>query len=275
VGKFLRGGESAGPWLLGRLLGSGGMGSVHEASDDSGRKVALKVLAKDASAETVQRFGREVEAIRGIRDPHIVGFVEADLNATPPWLAMRLIEGRSLASDLKMRRKSGPGAFPHPDAEAFAIQIARGLSAAHAKGLVHRDLKPGNVMITRARRAILVDFGLAHGPDSESLTGTGEVLGSVVNIPPEHLGGGRAGPTGDVYQWGLIVHELLVGGLPFPDVPPFDAVYTRAVTPPPPPGPLPDRYAHIARVVAESLQPDPLMRPEDGESLVRRLESLV
>lgn len=268
-------GERVGPWLLGRELGYGGMGSVHEATDDAGRRVALKLLASGSEPELVARLVREIQALAAVHDPHVVGYVDADPHAKTPWLAMRLIDGDSLAHELEERRRAhGAAAFPHPQAGELALQIARGLAAAHEKGLVHRDLKPANVMITRARRAVIVDFGLARMSQSSTLTGVGSLLGSLINVPPEHLAGGRAGASGDVYQWGLVVHELLTGGLPFPHLDPMDAVHARVVTQPPAPA-VPDPLAHLARVVAESLAPDPIARPGDGEALVRRLESLV
>jgi hypothetical protein len=246
-----------GPYLLGELLGRGGMGEVCRAVDTSqgGRSVALKVLAPHLSADQAYRarFRRECEVAARLVEPHVVpihryGEIDGRL-----FLDMQLVNGRDLAAELML---AGP---LHPErAVGIVAQVAAALDAAHAAGLVHRDVKPSNILLAapapgRPDFAQLADFGIAAGPG-----GTGETDGTVEYVAPERLLGGPTDHRVDVYALACVLYELLTGRRAFAG-PDFAAqVYGHLHLPPPRPTEtitwLPPA---IDRVVALGMAKDP------------------
>ena len=197
-----------GHYQLQELLGRGGMGEVYRAYDtNTDRIVAIKVLppqlANDGTFQ--QRFRRESQAAAGLNEPHVVpihGFGEIDGRL---YLDMRLIEGRDLGTILKDSDKP-PGA-------AFAVnvveQVAAALDAAHEAGLIHRDVKPSNILITEHDFAYLIDFGLARTAGEEGVTTAGNTLGTVAYMAPERFEAGYADPRSDVYALTCVLYECL------------------------------------------------------------------
>jgi serine/threonine-protein kinase len=193
-------------------LGTGAMGDVYSAVDDVlGREVAIKTL-KSASGVTARmlddRFRQEARAIAQLSHSGVVQVFDLDLAAEPPFLVMERVAGPSLATRLDGGPPLGAG-----ELVPLGIQIARALAAAHAAGIVHRDVKPANILAAGERAWKLADFGVAHVPDS-SLTITGQFVGSPAYAPPEALLSGVAAAAGDVYGLGATLYEAAAGRWP-------------------------------------------------------------
>jgi serine/threonine-protein kinase len=207
----LEGGRISGYEIQGKL-GAGGMGVVYKAVDTKlGRTVALKFLpaeAKDSDAR--ERFLQEAKAASALDHPNI-GTIHS-IEETPagqPFIVMAYYEGESLAQ----RIARGPLAWK--DAVSIAIQMGEALAAAHAKGIVHRDVKPANVMLTREGTAKVVDFGLAKMAGSAALTQTGQAVGTADYMSPEQAMGQGWDARSDIWAWGVVLYEMLTGRRPF------------------------------------------------------------
>ncbi len=205
----------AGRYRLGRVLGRGGMGTVYAAHDEVlGRDVAVKVLDLTASdATAMARFTREARALASVQHPHIVAVHDFGTDASTAWLVMPLLPGPDLQTLINQQ-----GPLPLEAVTRYGGQAATALSAAHAAGIVHRDVKPANLMLAADGSVILLDLGIArladataqaggHGP----LTKTGHILGSVPYLAPEVISGEPPGPPADVYALGAVLFGLLTG----------------------------------------------------------------
>jgi len=203
--------HSFGRYRVTKTLGSGAMGDVYEAIDDVlGREVAIKTLRTSSglSARFIdERFRNEARAIAQFSHPGVVQVFDIDLSANPPYLVMERVAGPSLED----RLKSGP--IPAEQLVPLGIQIARALAAAHAAGVVHRDVKPSNVLGAGEGVWKLADFGVAHVPDS-SITITGQFVGSPAYAAPEALVKGVSAPPADVYGLGATLYEAAAGKWP-------------------------------------------------------------
>ncbi len=208
-------GRSFASYELLEILGRGGMGVVWKARDQNLRRVvALKLLSsRTESPLAAQRFRREARAAARLAHPAIVRVYDADVHDGQPYLATEFIDGRSLgrALDEGMPRRKALGAL---------VEVARGLQVAHDQGIVHRDVKPDNILIDREGRAHLVDFGLAKevlGERPSGMTSTGCLVGTPFYMSPEQADGkpGGVGPASDQYSLGVVVYRVLAGRLPF------------------------------------------------------------
>jgi eukaryotic-like serine/threonine-protein kinase len=193
-------------------LGRGAMGHVYAAVDDVlGRPVAVKTLHGTATGldarQLDERFRLEARAVAALNHPNIVQVYDLDLAAQPPYLVMERMTGPSL------RERFEAGALPENELRALGIQIARALAAAHAAGIVHRDVKPANILIAGPGAWKLADFGVAHVPDS-SLTMTGQFIGSPAYAPPESLLRGQSTAAGDVFGLGATLYYGAAGRWP-------------------------------------------------------------
>ncbi|WP_084483888.1 serine/threonine-protein kinase [Nocardia anaemiae] len=206
-------GSIFGHYRLDRLIGRGGMGEVYEAYDlRKRRSVAIKVLLEGLAQDEGyrERFQREADAAARLREPHVIpihdyGEVDGRL-----YIDMRLVDGASLPSVL---RSKGP--MPAPQAVAVIRQIASALDAAHAEGLVHRDVKPDNILLTPDGFAYLVDFGIAHSEADHALTTHGAVIGSFSYMAPERFRAEHTTPAVDVYSLACVLYECLTGARPY------------------------------------------------------------
>ncbi len=209
--------------ILGQL-GSGGQGVVLLAEDTRlRRRVALKVLAPHlafVSTERLQRFRREAELLSQLDHPAICPVYEADTCDGVPFLAMRYVEGRTLAAILRDRRAAGE--LPRTRVQLHEVMqwietAARAVHEAHEHGVIHRDIKPGNLMITEPGTPVLLDFGLARsqGTEDVEITRTGDLLGTLGYMAPELLGRRSADHRADVYALGVTLYECLTQALPF------------------------------------------------------------
>lgn len=213
-------GTRLGPYEVLAPAGAGGMGEVYRASDTRlGRTVALKVLPHHLlnNAQSRQRFEREARTISGLSHPNICALYDVGQHDGTDYLVMEYLEGETLAAKLEK------GALPLPQAMRIATEIATALAEAHRRGVIHRDLKPGNVMLTRIG-AKLLDFGLAKPADSvltastmaasakaSPLTGQGTILGTVSYMAPEQLEGKQVDARADIFALGALIYEMVTG----------------------------------------------------------------
>jgi len=235
------------------------MGEVYCAVDDVlGREVAVKTLRGQASGLAARiiddRFRQEARAVAALHHPGVVQVFDIDLAADPPYLVMERMAGPSL------KERLAHGALPAGELRTLGIQIARALAAAHAAGIVHRDVKPANILGGGAGAWKLADFGVAHVPDS-SLTMTGQFVGSPAYAPPEALVRGACTSAGDVYGLGAALYEAAAGRWPR-----LDDTSGALLAPLPPLGPLaPALPPDIAAVIDRAVAIEPAQRPTAAE----------
>jgi serine/threonine protein kinase len=237
-------GSKVGKYTLKEILGVGGFGDVYLGETKDGPNVAVKILAPDAARDddTVERFKREADTARKLEHPNIVRVLDIGSSRARHYIVMELVRGGSLR---KLLRRE--------DAHAKVIsalgEVARALAFAHAKGIVHRDVKPENVLLTKANRAKVADFGLARAVDQSSMTTEGRLLGTAVYMSPEQAKGDRATSASDVYAMGIMIYEAITGGLPFKSDSQIGFLYQHAEVEPPKPtvlGPYPSSLASLA-----------------------------
>ncbi|HUK94661.1 MAG TPA: serine/threonine-protein kinase [Gaiellaceae bacterium] len=206
-------GGRLGPYRLERLLGRGGMGVVFKAvREPDGDVVALKVLRDELSNDDTyrQRFAREGRIAAGLSHRHLVPVVDAGEVDGRPYIAARFIVGRTLADVLEAE---GPLALS-PMLRTIS-EVATALDTLHREGLVHRDVKPANIMIDESGISYLTDFGLARGLAATVLTQPGRVVGTLDYLAPEVISGNTAGPASDIYALGCVTYECIAGRPPF------------------------------------------------------------
>jgi serine/threonine protein kinase len=251
-------GAFLGPYRLLARLGEGGMGVVHLALDADGRAVAVKALRPHLLDERGrERLLRELEALQRVRSPHVAELLDADLADDPPWLVMRYVQGRPLPE-----RVSRHGPVHGDELHALVVGLGEAVAAVHGAGVVHRDVKPGNVLLADGS-PVLVDFGLAHLVDDTRLTATGLLLGTPGYVAPESLRGQRVTPAADVHGWGATVAYAATGRAPY-GTGPFEAVLARVVA-----GQhdLEGVPGWLLPLVTAALHPDPAARPTAAELL--------
>jgi tetratricopeptide (TPR) repeat protein len=212
-GAPLAGRERLGRHRLLRVLGRGGMGVVFEAVDDElGRRVALKVLPGHATLDEreIARFRREAQAAARLNHPHIVPLFGVGEDDGTHWLAMQFIPGESLDHLLKRRRDGGAATMPPSEVARHGRAIAEALACAHAEGVLHRDVKPSNLLLDTSGVVWITDFGLAKSEGTATITRTGETVGTPRYMAPEAFSG-WADPRTDVWGLGATLYELIAG----------------------------------------------------------------
>ena len=264
-------GKTLGHYEITALLGKGGMGEVYRARDTRlGREVAIKVLPESvaSSADRLARFELEARTVAGLNHPNIVVLYAVEEEDGVHFLAMELLEGQGLD------RLLAPGGLPLTTVLDISIQLAEALTAAHGQGVVHRDLKPGNVIVSDQGHLKVLDFGLAKLASKESnteadqaltidapLSVAGQMLGTVPYMAPEQLRGYPVDGRTDLFALGIILYELATGKRPFTGTTFADtssAILTDAVEPLA--GVRPDLPADIDRIVGRCLEKDPRRR---------------
>jgi eukaryotic-like serine/threonine-protein kinase len=203
----------SGRYRLEAKLGSGGMSTVYLARDQTlDRAVAVKVMHREMSeqADQLERFRQEARAVAKLSHPNVVSVIDAGEDGGHPYIVFEYVEGETLK-----QRIARDGALDPQEAIAYAIEIARGLSLAHARRMVHRDIKPQNVLIDAEGRAKLTDFGISRQLEQDGMTATGRVLGTTDYVAPEQAMGRKVDPRSDIYSLGVVLYEMLVGQVPF------------------------------------------------------------
>jgi eukaryotic-like serine/threonine-protein kinase len=194
-------------------VGSGGMSSVYRAFDPTlERRVAIKMMHRDISSDPdqLERFRREARAVAQLNHPHVVTVIDAGEDDGAPYIVFEYIEGETLKERIHRL-----GRLPIDEAIAYAIEIGRALECAHAHKLVHRDVKPQNVLIDPDGRAKVTDFGIARSMEAQGLTATGRVLGTTDYVSPEQALGHEVTEQSDIYSLGIVLYEMLTGEVPF------------------------------------------------------------
>src|SRR3954447_20575792 len=255
-----------GRYELHRQLGRGGMAEVFLARDQLlDRPVAVKALFTEFASDPafVQRFRREATAAANLNHPNIVGVYDWGETEGTYFIVMEYVDGRSLSEVL---RDEGP---LHPDRVAdIGADVAAALGFAHRNGVVHRDVKPGNVLLTQAGQVKVADFGIARAieasPD-DNLTQVGQVMGTATYFSPEQARGEAVDPRSDLYSLGCVLYELSVGRPPFNGDTPVDIAYKHAPGPPVPPrhvdGAVP---AALEAIILKCLAKNPANRYPSG-----------
>ncbi|MER5579950.1 serine/threonine-protein kinase, partial [Streptomyces massasporeus] len=204
----------AGRYRLDVEIGRGGMGEVWRAYDETlARAVALKLLLpQDTDATATSRFRLEAQTAGRLNHPNVVGVLDFGEYDNRLYLVMELVEGDSLAGVL-----NGSGALPAEQVADLAAQASAGLAAAHGQGIVHRDVKPANLLLDTNGTLKIGDFGIARFLDDPgaALTATGQIIGTGLYLAPERALGKQAGPASDMYSLGCVLYQLLSGRPPF------------------------------------------------------------
>jgi tRNA A-37 threonylcarbamoyl transferase component Bud32 len=205
--------QLSGRYRLESKLGSGGMSTVYLAVDETlHRQVAIKVLHREISdqPDQLERFRREARAAASLSHPNLVAVIDAGEDEGHPYIVFEYVPGETLK-----KRIDADGRLGLDEAAAYAIEIGRGLACAHGARLIHRDVKPQNVLIDAEGRAKITDFGIARSLEVHGLTATGRVLGTTDYVSPEQAMGKPVDARTDVYSLGIVLYEMLTGDVPF------------------------------------------------------------
>ena len=205
--------QLSGRYRLDAQIGAGGMSTVYRAFDQTlERQVAIKLMHREIASDSdqLERFRREARAVAQLSHPHIVGVIDAGEDESRPYIVFEYVEGETLKE--RIRRM---GRLPMDEALAYAIEIARALGCAHGRSIVHRDVKPQNVLIDAEGSAKVTDFGIARTLDQDGLTADGRVLGTTDYVSPEQALGHPVNGQSDIYSLGVVLYEMLTGDVPF------------------------------------------------------------
>src|SRR5580693_542234 len=260
-----------GRYRLEARIGAGGMSTVYRALDVTlERQVAVKLMNREVSSDSdqLERFRREARAVAQLSHPHIVGVIDAGEDEGRPYIVFEYIEGETLKERIRRR-----GRLPIAEDVSYAIEIPRALGAAHARHIVHLDVKPQNVLIDEEGSAKVTDFGIARTLDEEGLTADGRVLGTTDYVSPEQALGQSVTGQSDLYSLGIVLYEMLTGVVPFTAETPV-AVAMRHVREDVPDVQLarPEVSAATASVVDRATAKDLTLRYPDAASMVADLE---
>jgi eukaryotic-like serine/threonine-protein kinase len=264
--------------LTGRLLDGryavtariahGGMATVYRATDTRlDREVALKVMHAELSRDEdfVRRFIGEARSVARLSHQNVVAVFDQGADGPFLYLAMEYVPGRTLKELLR-----DSGRFPPATALEIMAGVLDGLAAAHASGIVHRDVKPENVLVTADGRIKVADFGLARAQSAAGHTRAGLLIGTVAYVPPEQVTGGTTGPRGDVYSAGVMLFELLTGRQPFTGDTPLSIAYQHVNSGVPAPSTVaPGIPAAVDQLVLAATSRDPAHRPADAGEFLR------
>jgi eukaryotic-like serine/threonine-protein kinase len=261
-------------YRLDELIATGGMGSVYRAVDEHlGRPVAIKVLKRVLADDPtfLERFRREARASALVNHPNVARTFDYGDRHSEPFIVMELVEGETLAERIERQ-----GRLPWREAFAIAEQVARALAAAHAEGVVHRDVKPANILLDPSGQVKVTDFGIARAAaQATTLTRPGMVLGSANYVAPEQAQGSPAGPAADLYSLGCVLFEAVTGATPYQGNNAV-AIATQHVSAavPDPRERVPDLPAEAAALLMRSLQKRAEDRFPSGTAMARALAAV-
>jgi serine/threonine-protein kinase len=253
-----------GRYRLEERVAAGGMGTVFAATDERlGRRVAVKVLKEELTGDPrfVERFRREARAAGALSHPNVATVFDFGEDAGTPFIVMELVPGRDLARVLREDGAVGPDR-----ARAVGAQLCAALAHAHAAGLVHRDVKPANVIVDENDRVKVTDFGIARAAGESTLTQTGSVFGSAQYMAPEQASGAPVTAAADVYAAGIVLYEVLTSSVPFTGESPLAVAMRHVSDDVPAPSALnPAVPADLDDLVRRATSKDPAARPTATE----------
>jgi eukaryotic-like serine/threonine-protein kinase len=260
----------SGRYELGSRLGKGGMATVFRGTDRLlGRTVAVKVLAPQFADDRkfVERFRREAQAAAGLNHPNVVSVFDTGSVDGVHYIVMEFVEGTTLADIIREE-----GALPPRRAAEIAMAVCRALSSAHEKGMVHRDVKPGNVLITPDGGVKVADFGIARVAAGEPLTVTGSVMGTASYLSPEQAKGEKVDARSDIYSLGCVLYEMLTGRAPFEADSPVSIAFKHVEEQPTAPSTVNHAVPReLGAVVMKALAKDPADRQHSAEDMASDL----
>src|SRR5215218_7083921 len=253
------------------LVGSGGMADVYLAGDEVlGREIALKMLKERyaQNEEFVERFRREAKSAAVLSSPYIVPiFDRGETEDGAYYITMEYLPGGTLKDKI-----TATGALPSEEAAEVALQVAEALKTAHARGVIHRDIKPRNILLADSGHVKVADFGIARAADATTISHTGDILGSAKYMSPEQAVGEQVGPASDIYSLGVVLYEMLTGRVPFEVETPADVPIRHADGPPHRPRELnPEVPVGMDTIVMRLLAKDPENRYSSAAELIEEL----
>jgi serine/threonine-protein kinase len=267
-----REGDELGPYSLLSLLGKGQMGIVFQARRETdGESVALKILRHELAEDQLyrRRFEREARIASELVNEHVVPVVDFGESSGRLYIAALFVPGPSLSERIESQ-----GTLSLAEALRLASDLSDALESLHTDGLVHRDVKPANVMLDEGGTAALTDFGLARGVADTVLTRTGIVVGTVDYLAPELIRGQQADRASDVYALGCLLYECLAGAPPFADKAFVETLLAHVTDAPPDLAELrPDLTESVSWAVLKALAKDPAERPESATAYARLLSA--
>lgn len=238
---------------LGERIGGGGMADVYQAVDNRlDRPVAVKVFRPGTDAAGRRRFEAEARLVAGLAHPGLVPVYDVGLDGAAPFLVMQLVDGPNLAQQV------GSGALPAGRVAKIGGELARTLAYVHTRGIVHRDVKPSNVLLDPTGRVLLTDFGVSRLVDAARLTATAQVVGTAAYLAPEQVRGATAGPPADVYALGLVLLECLTASAAYGGSNPVEIAVARLHRSPEVPQWLPPA---LAATLSAMVATEPASRP--------------
>jgi serine/threonine protein kinase len=252
-------GESVGPYRVESMLGEGGMGRVYRAVGPSGEVVALKVVKAELAKDDVfrRRFEREAGAAARVAHSNVVPVVDRGEHEGIPYMAQQFITGGSLEQKIKRE-----GTLSLAESVDLCTQVGEGLDALHAEGLIHRDVKPGNILLDDAGKAYITDFGLMKDREASVLTRPGQALGSMDYMAPEQIRGEEVNAQSDVYALGCVMIECLSGKPPFADRQGMRILWAHLQEDPPDPAEGRDDIPpDVGWAITRALEKEPEKRP--------------
>ena len=261
----------AGRYEILQLLGRGGMGAVYKARDkELDRLVALKLIRPELARnpEILRRFKQELILARQVTHKNVIRIFDLGLSDGIKFITMDFVEGQDLRALLKER-----GKFPPNEAARIMLQICRALEAAHAEHVIHRDLKPQNIMLDRKGRVYVMDFGIARSAHVPGMTQTGALIGTPEYMSPEQARGEKLDKRSDIFSLGVIFYEILTGKSPYPSDTPLATLWKRMQDPVTPPSKLePSLPLLLNDIVIRALEIEPEQRFASAQEMANQLE---
>ena len=263
-----------GPYLVDRRLGAGGMGTVYLTHhEQTGQQAAVKVLAPSLAREEglVARFVREIDALRKLKNPHVVELYDQGVDGDMHYYAMEYVEGETLTARLRREKR-----IPWREVVDLSIQICVALKAAHDAGIIHRDLKPSNLLLAPNGEIKLTDFGVAQVFAGSKLTVTGGIIGTAEYMSPEQGQGRRITKRSDLYSLGAVMYVMLTGRPPFSGKTTLDVIHKHTYSQfDRPKLRVPEIPHWLDDIVCQLMEKDPEKRFADAYVVNRRLQELL
>jgi len=268
TGDFQPGQTLAG-YRIESVLGVGGMGHVYRATAPDGEEVALKLVKSDLARDPVfrKRFEREARIAQTVEHAHVVPVVDTGEHEGIPYLTQRFIRGGSLAERLERDET-----VTLEVATRVCREAAAGLDALHAQNLIHRDVKPGNILLDEEGVTYITDFGLAKDTQGSLLTRPGQALGSLDYMAPEQIRGEDVTAATDVYALACVMWECLLGKPPFADRQGMRVLWAHLQDPPPDPSAQSEVPSAVGQVILRALEKDPAARPASASEFARLMD---